>query len=166
MALGFPKPSRTVRKKAEHDAKSSRRRDELKEKAKVRRRDAVCRFPLCGCKRLGLPLEVSHETHKGMGSKDGVSTADQMVLLCSHRHRHGAISRHAGTLKARFVTPDRYDGAIAWYVDCEVIHAKLFGAGAHGERWMEVARERRPGVLESLRPDQRGMLELLADMGL
>lgn len=153
------KPSRTVRKKAEHAARRKKIADELAEKRKVRRRDKVCRFPLCGCRALKLRLEASHDFHKGMGSKNGVSIAPLMVLLCVHRHQDGKISRHKGTLRSVYLTPDQHDGPVAWLVDAASM-------GGKGGGWIEVARESAPGILEPLEAWQREMLTELAEMDL
>ena len=161
MGLMFAKPSRTARKVQEWKAKRARESDERKEKAKVRARDRRCRFPGCGCGKLKLRLEVSHDTHKGMGSKDGVSTADQMVLLCVHRHQHGAVSRHAGTLRARFLTSEGYNGAVAWDVDLGALLGRDTGRLVG---WVEVAREKVPGVYWPGTARQEGLLRLLAEM--
>jgi hypothetical protein len=88
-----------------------------------------------------------------MGSKRGVSLAPLMVLLCTHRHQHGRISRHAGTLRSVYLTPDGYDGPVAWEIEM-------------GGEWFEVARESTPGVLEPLNPQQERILHLLAEMDL
>lgn len=160
MELLFAKPSRTARKVAEWTARRDKERSERAEKAKVRRRDRICRFPLCGCGRLKLRLEVSHEVHKGMGSKDGVSSAPGMVLLCSHRHQHGAVSRHAGTLRARFLTGQGYDGPVAWDIDLRALR----GLPGQSQEWVEVARETAPGRVGVLSERQSGLLRLLAEM--
>lgn len=159
--LMFAKPSRTARKIEEWKAGRKREQDERNEKAKVRRREGGrCRFPLCGCGRFKLRLEVSHQIHKGMGSRDGVSTAPDMVLLCVHRHQHGAVSRHAGTLRARYLTSEGYDGPVAWDVDL----AALRGRAGGSQQWVEVARELSPGRLAVLSERQSGILRLLAEM--
>lgn len=154
------KPSRTVRKKQTHTTRAEKVAQERAEKAAVRRRDKRCRFPLCGCRSLGLRLEVSHDFHKGMGSKDGVSIASLMVLLCEHRHQHGTVSRHRGTMRSVYLTPDGYDGPVAWEID---INALLKG-GALPAAWMEVARETAPGQLDALSPWQAASLAKLATM--
>jgi hypothetical protein len=123
-------------------------------KAKVRKRDRFqCRFPMCGCRKLKLRLEVSHDQHKGMGGnpKGDRSVTKLMVLLCVHRHQHGQISRHAGTLEAQPLTQFGYDGPVAWKVK-------------RGSIWFEVARESAPGVLLPLAPRQLWVLEDLAEM--
>lgn len=149
------KPSRAARKAEakKDDAKSVK--TERDNKAVVRRRDGHrCRFPLCGCRLLALPLEVSHETqHKGMGGdRTGArSQVRDMMLLCDHRHRRGAVSRHAGTLRSTPTTRDGYDGPIVWKM-------------AEGDRWRELAREIIPGVFEPFTPWQRKTLEELGRM--
>ena len=154
----FPKPSRTERVKVELSSKRAGKRAELDAKAAVRRRDKVCRFPLCGCRRLGLRLEVSHEEHKGMGGNPAgdKNVPENLVLLCVHRHQDGAISRHKGTLRVRFLSRAGFDGPVAWMVDL----------GTTSPRWTEVAREVAPGQLEALTEKQRGLLEALAEMEL
>lgn len=156
-------------KKSPTDRKLERRRDRLdeinyedKQKAHVRRRDKVCRFPLCGCRKLRMRLEVSHVTHKGMGGNPlgDRSLPSIMVLLCVHRHQDGAVSRHKGTLKAQYLTASKFNGPVAWLIDTNaagVTHRR-------GQHWKEVARESAPGVLEPLTPWQLGVLTMLATM--
>lgn len=166
------KPSRTARKKETLKERADKRLEEEREKRKVRRRDRRCRFPLCGCAKLKLRLEVSHDFHKGMGSKDGVSIADLMVYLCEHRHQHGAISRHAGTMRARYLTPDQYAGPVAWDVDLATLERHvgprpdLRRLANTGTGFLEVAREADVQKLEPLLPWQRALLEQLATMDL
>lgn len=157
-----PKPSRTARKKNTIKATREKVAKEDAEKQKVRRREQHrCRWPLCGCRKLRLNLEVSHDNHKGMGSKDDVSTADQMVLLCNHRHQHGRVSRHAGTMKAEYLTADGYNGPVAWYVDMREI---ALDTVSKTPIWLRVATESAPGKLEPTTPHQREVLLLLAAM--
>lgn len=149
----FWKPSRTARMKAKKEKRAARRKAESDAKADVRRRDRVCRFPLCGCRRLGLRLEVSHQEHKGAGGNpDGSrSRRSSMILLCTHRHQDGVFSRHKGTLRIRELTPEGTDGPVA------------FDLLMNGE-WRMVARESRPGELEPLTPWQSKVIALLALM--
>jgi hypothetical protein len=96
---------------------------ERDQKADVRRRDRGCRFPLCGCRRLGLSLEarqeVSHDKHKGIGGNPAGdrSVAALMVQLCLHRHQDSRISRHKGTMRARALTRHGYNGPVIWEAD-------------------------------------------------
>jgi hypothetical protein len=152
------KPSRTARKLATLKARKDLKGQEDREKAKVRRRDRGCRFPLCGCRKAGLRGEVSHDEHKGMGGNPpgDRSSTRTMVHLCFHRHQDGAISRHKGTLKSVYLTPQGYDGPVAWLVD--------LGEVAGPPEWVEVAREVRPGQLEPLTPRQEQLLAQLATL--
>lgn len=157
MALAFPKPSRTARKKATHETRQSRRRDEVRVKAIVRRLDRVCRFPLCGCKKVGgatCVLESSHLEHKGMGGdKDGhTSDARNLLLLCAHRHRYGAVSRHRGTLRWEPLTDQGCRGPVRWLVDGSLLRDSWPG-------WAELARDG-----ESPNAWQRRQLIILAAM--
>jgi hypothetical protein len=129
-------------------AKQRRQRNagEQSEKAKVRERDVVCRFPLCGCKRGVRPptghswLTVSHDRHKGMGGdpSGNASIAALMVLLCAWRHQEASVSRHAGTLNSKYLTPDQNDGPLAWLVDLSAVYPGLYATRGV---WFEVARE-------------------------
>jgi hypothetical protein len=175
-AFGFPKPSRTARIKAEAKADRELKHDEDKAKAAVRRRDRVCRFPLCGCRKLGLVLkafaEVSHAKHKGMGGNPSGdrSITGLMVLLCRHRHQDGAVSRHAGTLRAVYLTAAGFDGPVAWRVEQGAFFKlwqfppDVLTTEDDGRLWVEVAREVRPGKLETLLEWQAATLAHLAEM--
>lgn len=158
------KPSRTARKKAQLATRVERRTKEDREKAKVRRRDKFCRFPLCGCRKLKLRLEVSHQEHKGIGGnpKGDRSTADLLILLCDHRHQYGAVSRHKGTMRTRALTTAGMNGPVAWDVDLNALRRRA----GHLGKWMEVARETAVQKLELLTPYQREVLEQLAEMEL
>lgn len=156
----FPKPSASARKLKKADTRLKAKKAERDEKLEVRRRDRFCRFPLCGCRRLGWRLETSHQSHKGAGGdKTGTrSTADQMILLCVHRHQDGVVSRHHGTLRARYLTADRADGPVAWEVDLGAVY------GFKKAQWREVARESAVQQLEPLDKWQEDALLHLAEM--
>jgi len=152
------KPSRTKRKIAQRVAKLKLQTKEKDEKAKVRMRDKWhCRFPLCGCRgpavRTWMRLEVAHLVHKGMGGnpKGDRSTADQMIYLCEHRHQHGGVSLHKGTLRIVPLTREGTNGPVRFLVTA-------------GTRWTEVAREKSVGVLDTDRGVQLATLLKLAEM--
>lgn len=161
------KPSRTERKKAEKDRKLKRQKAERDNKGEVRKRDLTrCRFPSCGCRKLGLALqarqEVSHSRHKGMGGNPSGerSAAELMVLLCRHRHQDGAVSIHKGTLRAKFLTPAKFNGPIAWEADSSRLWPNA------DEQWIELARETAIQKWEPFTPKQQVILERLAEMDL
>lgn len=161
------KPSRTARKIEERKTKLSRRRDEDNAKRDARKRDRACRFPMCGCKRLGLPLEVSHDEHKGMGGNPAGdrSTPEKLVLLCNHRHQFGRISRHAGTMKAMpHSSVQGYNGPVSWYVRRDEIPDEVVPAALFGQEWVCVADEVSPGRLAQPMPWQLVILKRLAEM--
>lgn len=147
--MTFGKPIRAARQKKQKERRSSSTKLEKDAKAAVRTRDRSCRFPICGCRRLGLALkarpEVSHSRHKGMGGdpSGARSTADSMVLLCLHRHQQGAVSQHKGTLRPVFLTDKKFDGPIAWEVDRDALwpDQRVVRAAKGLDRWLEVSRE-------------------------
>lgn len=172
------KPSRTARKLEQRKSKRDRRTAEDDNKRAVRARDLHrCRFPLCGCKKLGLRLEVSHDTHKGMGGnpKGDRSTPSGMILFCLHRHQDGRISRHRGTLRTVPLSAAGNNGPLAFEVDAAIV-ASILPAGVKdlivpinaairgNDYWLEVARERKIQVLEPLEPWQERILGMLAEM--
>lgn len=164
----FLKPSRTKRVLAKRAVRLAGKKHERDEKADVRRRDRGCRFPLCGCRRLGLRLEVSHDKHKGIGGNPAGdrSVAELMVQLCLHRHQDSRISRHKGTMRARPLTRHGYNGPVIWEADRATIR-DIVGSkvklGFAGE-WFELARESSVGRLEALSPAQSEVLAILARM--
>lgn len=180
------KASRTKRVREKVQRRWALERAERNNKATVRRRDRGCRFPLCGCKKLGLRLEarpeVSHDKHKAMGGNPAGdrSVPELMVQLCVHRHQDGFISRHKGTMRAVYLDSVRgYNGPVSWQVSrewmlegfkrieptaasCELTERVMWVEA----EWITLAHERRPGVLEPLHDWQRELLALLAEMEL
>ncbi len=170
------KPDREKRKKRERKVKAGRRTDERKNKALAKARDGRrCRWPLCGCRKKRLRIDSSHDRHKGIGGdKTGErSKPAELITFCVQRHQTGAISRHAGTLRTRYLTNKRNDGPVAFEVRLEEL-ADLFRPGApivdmlhdHGsaDGWVELAREDKPGQLLPVLVWQKVALEKLAEM--
>lgn len=158
------KPSATLRKikarKVRLDAKSS----ENDNKKEARKRDGHrCRFPRCGCRLLQLRLEVSHQQHKGAGGDitGKRSPVSGLITFCVHRHQHGPVSIHKGTLRARPLTPAGTNGQVAFEVDLSVILNHL-----DAPRWFEVARETAVQQLAPLTDRQQRILARLAEMTL
>jgi hypothetical protein len=136
-------------------ARQARRVAEETNKTYVRRRDRRCRFPLCGCRKFGFALHVSHQQHKGMGGnpKGDRSTGDRMILVCAPRHREHPMAIDKGTVKWEGLTRNGSDGPVRWLVRLD------------GRRtWTEVARERAVQELEPLTEKQRRILRQLAEM--
>ena len=160
----FQKPSRSARLLAQREERRERTRHEEREKAKVRRRDKGCRFPLCGCGKLKWSREVAHLVHKGAGGNPSGdrSLSTGMVYLCRHRHRDGLVSIHHGTLR---VHPQAHDlgafGPLVFEVDAQAAGMKAVTART---QWVIVATEIAPGRLEPLMRWQRELLEELAGM--
>lgn len=175
--FGFPKSTTAARKKAREQTRRERVNHEQINKARVRRRDRGCRFPLCGCKAIKLQLisatEVSHQRHKGAGGNpDGDrSLSSGMIQLCRHRHQDAIISRHKGTMRVRELTPFGCDGPVAFDVRTDTLKA-LIGLyrdpmpilGLNRAEWTEVAHEQHVGVLAPLASWQREALTYLAKM--
>lgn len=179
--LAFPKPSRTARKKAERETKLAREKHESTNKQLVRVRDLRrCRFPLCGCKKLGLRLEVSHVRHKGMGGnpEGDRSLMPGMILFCVHRHQDGVFSRGKGTLRTFSLTGSGHNGPVAFEIDADTVMRILapaweedfvlraVAAGKCQDGWIEIARERSIHELEPRLMWQQMILDTLAEMDL
>jgi hypothetical protein len=133
------------------------------EKAKVRRRDRYCRFPLCGCGKMKLALAVCHSEHKGIGGNPAGdrSQAALMIYLCSARHRENAISWDRGTIRIRPLTDQLFAGPCAWDVD---LPRSIEAMKKNERRWVEVARERSLHVFEPFTLHQETVLKRLAEM--
>ena len=143
---------------------------EDKQKAEVRQRDGYCRFPLCGCRRFKLRLEVAHASHKGIGGNPRGDRSDPrlMILLCSARHKENDISLDRKTIRIRALDPRRdFHGPCAWDVDLKRMRLEQPGAWVGGRpQWCEVARESGPHCLEPLSAAQKDLLKALAGMQL
>lgn len=170
MAIGLPKPtSNGTRDRQRRNRKL--KTNEAAEKAIVRARDQRCRFPLCGCERLGLPLHVSHAVHKGMG---GDPTGDRsvsslMVLVCAARHRENKIALDKGTLRWEPVTDAGANGPICWWVDVLAMGLQAGAANgvtSDGGWWFLLAEEysAQGGLFVALDENQRDALGVLAQM--
>lgn len=160
------KPSRTERQKETRSRRLKLKTQESNNKKDVRKRDLhKCRFPLCGCRRLALPLEVSHDQHKGMGGDPTGERSERwgMILMCWHRHQFGAVSFHKGTLRTRYLSLSMNDGPVAFEVDLDVVEPAT-RKGPREARWFEVARERSVQSIEWPSPKQQAVLRRLAEM--
>lgn len=136
------------------------KRAENANKAEVRVRDVVCRFPLCACRLFNLFLEVSHQEHKGMGGDPSGERSKPwiMVLVCNWRHKESKLSIDKKGLRVVALTPAGTDGPIAWEIDLGKFSHGTFANGT----WVELARELEPGVLAPIAEPARNILESLA----
>lgn len=139
--------------------KAERKYKEDAEMRHVRRRDRWCRFPLCGCSRYKLPLDVSHKNHRGMGGNPAGDRTDRatMVLVCRQRHRVGRVALDRGTLRWEALTELGAEGPIAWFVDAAAVRHP-------GDGEIEVGREVRVQQIAELTPTQRALLIELSEM--
>mgnify|MGYP000538321057 CR=1 FL=1 len=164
----FKAPKGTVRK-SWRSLKRKRKQAETAEMQAVRERDKVCRFPLCGCQRLGFKTEVSHDRHRGLGGNPSGdrTTTQSMVLLCHWRHQAGRVSRHAGTLRAIPVDAALgYDGPVIWQVHPDGLPEPEWRAHVirNNEGWLTVALEIAPGHIARSYPWQLLILKRLQEM--
>lgn len=170
------KPVRGTAKRERRARKDTRDAKELLEKKAVRRRDRVCRFPLCGCRRAGLALHVSHVQHKGAGGNPAGdrSVRDLMVLVCVMRHRESRFAIDQQTIRWRALTAKGADGPIVWEADREtLLRSGCTGNGPEPASWatldggwLELARESAPGKLDPTYGVRRAILEDLARMNI
>lgn len=141
-------------------ARATLERDEMHE---ARRRDKVCRFPGCGCRKFDLRTHVSHLRHRGAGGNpagDRTQTAG-LILVCSARHRENRVSLDRGTLRWRALTDAGADGPVAWDVEMSALRGRQ---GPSRPLWREVARETSIRHWEPFTPDQQVVLDTLAGM--
>jgi hypothetical protein len=159
------KTTRTASKRAKLKRRIKVATAEKDNKKASKKRDGYrCRFPLCGCRKLGLRLESSHWEHKGPGGDPrGIrSDQDNLATLCSHRHKDGRISIDKGTLRPVFLTAKKYDGPVAWEISVQA----YLGKYDRTDTWARVATERAIGEWEPFGPVQLERLQILAEMEL
>lgn len=146
----------------------------------VRRADRYCRFPLCGCGRLKLSLEVAHageQGHRGMGGNrsGSATTPENLILLCRPRHRAHKFSVDKKTLCIEAMTDQGLRGPVQWLIDVAVVEslespsawAPHWAELAHerdGRHWYRLARETAPHHCEPLTEAQAAVLKMLAGM--
>lgn len=167
MGEGKPmwKVSRTVRKRARAKTRAKLVGDEKDHKRESKKRDGYrCRFPLCGCQKLGLRLrlESSHWEHKGAGGDPlgQRSEVRNLVTLCSHRHKDGAVSIDKGTLRPVFLTRFGYNGPIAWEVNLPA----YWGDYTKPDAWYRIAAEVAVQQWQAFGMVQLERLQILGEM--
>jgi hypothetical protein len=162
---GTPHFKKPVVLKAVRAKKTTKRATrERQQKDVVRDRDGYCRFPLCGCRKLKLPLESAHLKHKGMGGnpKEDLSEPEKLITLCRARHRTLPISMHAGTLRIKPLTEAGTAGP------CEFVVSLPLNTPVAGitRGWFVVGRETGRHSFEPFTADQKLTLRRLAAMDL
>lgn len=113
----FPKPAKGTALIERKQRRKAIEAHEDAEKAKVRKRDKVCRWPHCAnCKAFSPRLEVAHLTAKGMGGDHGtVTSADRMVLVdyLTHQGADG-LERHERRIEP--LTADGTNGPCSFWL--------------------------------------------------
>jgi hypothetical protein len=167
------KTGRVAAKKAKQKLRRQRVAKERDAKADVRKRDKVCRFPRCGCRKLGEILkafpEVSHTKHKGAGGDPSTKTSvsSNLVLLCKWRHQDAPISRHKQTLRVVYLTDRGFDDIVAWEINWGAFAQRVLPPQErtpYEDDWRELARETAIGQWEKATDWQDEVLDELAGM--
>lgn len=83
------------------------------------------------------------------------------MLLCAWRHQFAPVSRHAGTMKTRHLTPGQNDGPLEFLVDLAAVYPGRF---LHSGVWFIAATELERGVLSDLTFEQEQVLSDLGEM--
>lgn len=162
-----PRVTEKQRRAAKRAKRTGRLRDNKKE---VRGRDdrlrRGCAFPMCGCRRKRLLLEVSHLVHQGMGGnpKEDRNVPELLIQVCNHRHRVGRIAVDNKTLQCRPLTAAGTNGPVSWWVYFEDLLCRVRPPRVLVDGWFEVAREISPGVFDGFNIEQWEALTLLSTM--
>lgn len=136
----------------------------------VRKLDGHCRFPLCGCRRRGIVLDVCHPPggHRGMGGGAlALSDSSRTLLLCRWRHRAGKVSIDRGTLRWRVLSPSEGTrGPLGWSVDAAALAVPnlALSALADPDGWIDLGEEIRPHYYQPTHLWQHSILQALAEM--
>jgi hypothetical protein len=163
-----PRVTEKVRRRRKRETRDKRERAN-KQEARTRDRKVTrrgCRFPMCGCYRQRLFVEVSHLRHKGIGGnpKEDRSLPELLISVCNARHKENRISIDKGTLECRPITDGGTNGPVGWWVSVEDLMNPNFEMPGSVDGWFELAREVKPGTLEPLSFVQQEILEFLARM--
>lgn len=171
------KPDRVIEKVRRHIQRRKRVNAEDAIMRAVRQEDGYCRFPMCGCRRMRLPIEAAHagkDGHRGSGGNpDGSrTTPENLIGLCRPRHRAHRFSVDKKTLRPVPQTDLGMRGPVWWLIDItrlpsEVVAAlslDVFSPSMLDGTWFRVAQEIRPHHFEPFTWQQTELLKLLAKM--
>ena len=169
MIYGNPKPERIMDRVRRHMKRRDTKAAEERVMRQVRREDRYCRFPLCGCGKLKLPLDVAHagdEGHRGMGGNPSLSatTPENLILLCRPRHRAHKFAIDKKTLRVEPLTARGLRGPVRWLIDPEATQVNELLVWRGDRLWFPLAMESRPHVVMPLSAPQSAILHLLAGM--
>lgn len=160
------KESAVVARGKRHAEKAKRKTALRDKKDEVRVRDGRrCRFPLCGCGRLKMRLEVSHARHEGRGGNPAGDRSDPhtMVQVCAGRHKESRLSIDQHTIRWEGLTDRGSDGPIRWLIDMrELMNFLSVQRDKVRPQWFELARETGIGTWEPFTAMQREVLDDLA----
>ena len=173
--IGNPKPERIMDRVRRHMKRQETKAAEERVMRQVRREDRYCRFPLCGCGKLKLPMDVAHagdEGHRKMGGNPSLSatTPENLILLCRPRHRAHKFAIDKKTLRVEPLTERGLRGPVAWSIDhlavCRMVGMDITDAEGlpFQPEWYLLAREISPHQCEPFSPAQSAILQLLAGM--
>jgi hypothetical protein len=162
------KEGRTALKRERQKRRRERLGKEKDAKAESKKRDRHrCRFPRCGCRKLGLCIESSHREHKKMGGNPSGSrnVTANLMTLCSHRHKDGKVSVDKGRLRWVPLSDLGADWLVRWEVD-ESAFLPLGERVPQETFWRTVAIETAIGVAHAVDDWSSDRLDDLADMEL
>lgn len=179
------KPERVIDKVRRHIQRRDTKAAEDRVMRQVRAEDRYCRFPLCGCGRMKLALDVAHAGeagHRGMGGNRSLSktTPENLMLLCRPRHKAHQFSVDKKTLRVEALTDAGLRGPVRWLVRASEVfipesfalledsQGRFYGPTDAGrisaDAWFELARERSRHVFETFTDTQSVILRYLATM--
>lgn len=165
------KPQRVVEKVRRSIKRKATKSAEDRIMQSVRREDRFCRFPLCGCGRLKLTLDVAHageDGHRGIGGNRSLSrtTPANLILICRPRHRAHQFAVDQKTLRVEPLTDAGLRGPVEWWVSLYALPDDLrerLGLQADDVELL-LAVETRPHTCLPFTPEQAAILKHLATM--
>lgn len=163
------KPDHVMSKVRRHIKRRETKSAEDRIMAAVRREDRYCRFPLCGCGKLKLTLDVAHageQGHRKMGGNRSLSATQpqNLILICRPRHRAHKFALDKHTLRVEPLTERGLRGPVRWWIDRASLNTEVtwYLNPAEGEELL--ATETAPHSFEPFTEAQAAILRYLATM--